>query len=274
MQQVMTGPDRSDHERMNTDVSDRPHERDPQGFPWTGLLRAGWRAALATVADEAPDTLYPIHCLGCGADGKAICQECRDAMPRLRPPYCRVCARPGVTGTCRWCRSKVPEINRIAAAYLYVDASPVHHAITRLKFGNLRAMAPEMAELLAAFLEARPIVADVLVPMPSHPRRLRSRGFNQATLIAAELGKLIDVPVVSDVLLRTRDARSQLLSPNREDRWLNVLDSFACGDGLAGERVMLVDDLVTTGATMSACASALKHAGVANVVGLAVARAP
>tara|TARA_B100000315_G_scaffold193844_1_gene184403 strand:+ start:9094 stop:9489 length:396 start_codon:yes stop_codon:yes gene_type:complete len=131
-----------------------------------------------------------------------------------------------------------------------------------------------MAELLAALLEARPIAADVIVPVPSHPRRLRSRGFNQAVLIATELGKLVDVPVVSDVLLRTRDARSQLLSPNRDDRWLNVLDNFSCGDELSGRRIMLVDDLVTTGATMSACASALKQAGASSVVGLAVARAP
>ncbi|HJO83062.1 MAG TPA: phosphoribosyltransferase family protein [SAR202 cluster bacterium] len=64
------------------------------------------------------------------------------------------------------------------------------------------------------------------------------------------------------------------MSPNREDRWLNVEGSFACGNELAGKRVMLVDDLVTTGATMSACATALKQAGVSTVVGLAVARAP
>ena len=270
----MTSPDRSGHERRRTDLSDRPREQDQQGSPTTGLLRAGWRAALSKVADEALDTLYPLHCLGCGAQGKTICQVCRDAMPRLRPPYCQVCARPGASGTCRWCRSKVPEIDRIAAAYLYVDTSPIHGAITRLKFGNLRAVAPEMAELLAALLEARPIAADVIVPVPSHPRRLRSRGFNQAVLIATELGKLVDVPVVSYVFLRTRDARSQLLSPNRDDRWLNVLDNFSCGDELSGRRIMLVDDLVTTGATMSACASALKQAGASSVVGLAVARAP
>jgi|TARA_B100001971_G_scaffold214877_1_gene255114 ComF family protein len=242
--------------------------------PESGPTPSRWRSALSRAVAETLDTLYPLTCLGGQSSGNAICAECRATMPRLRPPYCDVCARPGATGTCRWCRSKVPAIDRIAAAYLDIDTSPIHDAITLLKFGNLRAVAPEMAELLTSFLNARSIAADVIVPVPSHPRRLRARGFNQAALIGVELGNRIDLSVAQDVLIRTRDARSQLLSPNREDRWLNVEGSFACGNELAGKRVMLVDDLVTTGATMSACATALKQAGVSTVVGLAVARAP
>ena len=232
------------------------------------------KSMLTRVRTEALNALYPVHCLGCGAEGNALCQACRATLPRLALPYCNVCAQPGVDGTCDWCRRHSPAVDGITAPYLYVDASPIHRAITRLKFAGWRAVAPELGGLLAAFFDTRSVSVDMVVPVPGHPRRLRSRGFNQAALIADELGKRANLPVANDLLVRTKNAPSQLSMGSTQSRWLNVEGNFACTESVDGLRLLVVDDLVTTGATMSACASALKEAGASQVEGMAVARAP
>jgi ComF family protein len=112
------------------------------------------------------------------------------------------------------------------------------------------------------------------VPVPTHPRRLRSRGFNQAELLASELSQIIDFPMDSRLLIRAINSPSQLRAPSRDERWENVQGDFQSVVSAEGLRILLVDDLVTTGATMSACAAALKDAGASSVVGLAVARTP
>ena len=232
------------------------------------------KSMLTRFRAEALNVLYPIHCLGCGAAGSALCRECRATLPRLAHPYCAVCAQPGVSGTCGACRRHAPAVDSIIAPFLYVSASPIHLAITRLKFQGWRAVAPELGGLLAAFLDTQSLSVDLVVAVPSHPRRLRSRGFNQAALIARELAKRTGLRVADDLLVRTKNASSQLSMASHESRWLNVERNFACTGTIEGLRLLVVDDLVTTGATMSACASALKDAGAAEVVGIAVARAP
>ena len=223
---------------------------------------------------EALDTLYPLHCLGCGSLGSNLCDACSFALPRLSKPLCDRCARPDVGGTCGWCRRNRPKFDRIIAPYLYIVSSPIHKAITGLKFGNMRAIAPELGTLLAQHLARRPVNIDLIVPVPSHPRRLRSRGFNQAELLASELSQIIGIPMEPRLLIRAVNTPSQLRATSREERWNNVQGDFQSVFPARGLRVLLVDDLVTTGATMSACAAALKDAGASSVVGLAVARTP
>ena len=222
---------------------------------------------------EALNALYPMNCLGCGVEGNALCHGCRATLPRLAPPYCSVCAQPGVDGTCDWCRRHAPAVDGIIAPFLYVGASPIHRAITRLKFAGWRGVAPELGGLLATFLDTQSVSVDMVVPVPGHPRRLRSRGFNQAALIADELGKLTGLRVANDLLVRTKNAPSQLSMGSHQSRWLNVEGNFSCIETVEDLRILVVDDLVTTGATMSACASALKEAGASEVMGIAVARA-
>ena len=229
---------------------------------------------VSRIWSEALDTLYPLHCLGCGSLGSNLCDACSFALPRLSKPHCDRCARPDVGGTCAWCRRKNPRFDRIIAPYLYVDYSPIHNAITGLKFGNLRAIAPELAMLLAQHLARQLVMFDVIAPVPSHPRRLRSRGFNQAELLASELSQNIDIPMESHLLIRPVNSPSQLRANSRDERWHNVQGDFQSVFPADGLRILLVDDLVTTAATMSACAAALKDAGASSVVGLAVARTP
>jgi len=149
----------------------------------------------------------------------------------------------------------------------------IRHAIHQLKYNNFKAMASPLARLLAEYLEARPLPVEVIVPVPLNARRLRERGYNQSCLIARELGRLIDLPVVEDSLLRLKDTPAQVKAPDAEIRRKNVLGVFACCNGeLEGRKVLLIDDVCTTGATLDSCAIALNKVGVGSVWGLTLSR--
>ena len=238
-----------------------------------GGIEGGIAQAAKGALSAVLDVLYPIRCLGCFRVGRFICHECVARMPTLDDPMCRICASPGVNGTCSWCRDKKPAIDRIDAPYLYVQASPIHSAITLLKYQGVRTIAPELAELLAAHYRRKRTTYHIIAPVVSHPSRVRKRGYSQAALIALQLGPLLDTPVGEDILRRVRDAPSQLQTASRDDRWTNVQGGFVSDSDLSGMNVLLVDDLVTTGSTASACASALKKAGAQKVIALSVARA-
>jgi ComF family protein len=149
----------------------------------------------------------------------------------------------------------------------------MRQAIHQLKYNNFKALALPLAQLLAEYWQSRSWEVEVIVPVPLHGRRLRERGYNQSALLAQELGRLIDLPVVEDSLLRLRDTIAQVKAPDAEIRRKNVLGVFACRDGkLEGEKVLLIDDVCTTGATLDSCAIALNRAGVGSVWGLTLAR--
>jgi ComF family protein len=149
----------------------------------------------------------------------------------------------------------------------------IRQSVHDLKYHNLRAISGCLAELMASYLREAPILADVLVPVPIHLRRLRERGYNQSVLLARELGKLIDLPVVADCLLRIKDSLPQARTTNVEERQRNVSGAFACKDErLSGCQVLLIDDLSTSCTTLEACATALKSAGAFSVYGLTLAR--
>ena len=233
------------------------------------------RDLIARLTKPALDALFPIPCLGCGREGRSICESCAVGLPRLMPPrFCLTCAQPGVMGRCGWCRATPVAVDGIRAPFVYARDGVIQKAIYDFKFHGVRVMASELAGHLADCMVSYDMAADVIVPVPSHRRRLRSRGFNQAALLAGELGKLTGIPVEERLLVRTKDAPSQLRMIGRPERWSNVADSFECRGDAGGVSVLLVDDIVTTGATMSACAEALKDAGASEVWGLAVARAP
>ncbi len=141
-----------------------------------------------------------------------------------------------------------------------------------LKYANFRAVAPDMARLLADFLGAHEVPGEVIAPVPLHPRRERRRGYNQSELLARTVGRRAGLPVRPGIVRRVRNTLPQVSIENYEERRSNIEGSFACPTGLSGESVLLIDDVVTTGSTMSACAAALKEAGAGSVWGLAFAR--
>ena len=225
---------------------------------------------LSKLTSSALDLLFPLHCFGCQREGSLLCPQCAERLPKLEPPWCPLCAQPNAGQRCRWCRSHPPAVQGIRAPFLF--QGPIREAVHALKFQGVRAAAPELGALLADYLSGHPLPADVIIPVPLHPRRLRSRGYNQSALLARQLGKLTGIAVEEKLLARTRDTPPQARATSREQRLTNVRDSFRCTADVAGRAVLLVDDVATTGSTLSACAAALKRGRVASVWGLTLAR--
>jgi len=130
-----------------------------------------------------------------------------------------------------------------------------------------------LAELLADYLRSNQLDGEALTYVPLHPRRLRERGYNQSRLLARELSKRIDLPVIEDCLIRVKQAHPQVRAHDVAERQRNVADAFVCRDEkVNGKQIMLIDDVCTSGATLESCAAALKSKGVVFVWGLTLAR--
>jgi ComF family protein len=228
------------------------------------LVRRLWQALAAG--------LFPARCLGCGRRGAALCPACWDGLPRLRPPLCPRCSRPARGGVrCASCRIAFAGLVAVRAPCAY--AGTIGLAVRRLKYGQERHLVAWLARLLQECLASRPQAVDALVPVPLDAARLRARGYNQAALLATTLGDALDWPVVTTALQRTRTTRPQVGLSARE-RQANVRGAFECPEPalVQGRRLLLVDDVMTTGATLEACAAALVAAGAERVYGLVVAR--
>jgi ComF family protein len=188
------------------------------------------------------------------------------------PPLCPKCGKPQSSGVlCPSCVSWRAEIDGIRSPFRFDGV--IRQAIHHLKYKNLRALATPLAELLNDYLVTNPIPGEAVVPVPLHRKRLRERGYNQSSLLAHELGKLINLPVVDDCLIRDRHSLPQARASTVDERRSNVAQAFTCRDHrLKKKQVLLIDDVSTSGATLDACASALKASGATSVWGLVLAR--
>ncbi len=216
------------------------------------------------------DLLFPLRCLGCRREGSLICPSCCQSLPRIKQPFCQGCGTPLTEGNlCPTCISHPLAIAGIRSVFLF--GGTVRLAIHQFKYRYLKAMAAPLAQLLADYWRSYPLPGEVLVPVPLHRKRLRERGYNQAALLARAMSKLTGLPVVEGSLLRIRDTVTQARTASAAERRSNVRDAFACPQELHGEKMLLIDDVCTTGATLDACAMALKAAGAGSVWGLTVA---
>jgi ComF family protein len=145
--------------------------------------------------------------------------------------------------------------------------------VHQLKYQSLHALAEPMTDLLAAYLLDSPLPVDLVAPVPLHPRRRRRRGFNQSELLARGIAARIGIELDHHSLRRRRHTRPQLQADDRARREENVRGAFICGDAVRCRRVLLVDDVLTTGATLRECAVTLKDAGAATVHALTFCRA-
>ena len=224
---------------------------------------------LKRAGNAALDFFLPLYCVGCRKEGRGVCRQCLAGMSELQA-YCEVCAQPGEARRCRRCSNSSLPLDGIRAVYPFEGV--IRSAAHAFKYRNYRALAPELAMLLASRLKSAQIPATLLVPVPMHPRRERSRGYNQAALLAHELGKLTGIPVGQDVLKRVVDSPPQVQRTSRAERMRIAEGTFSATKPVEGESVLLIDDVVTTGSTMAACANALRDASADSVWGLALAR--
>lgn len=218
--------------------------------------------------------LLPAHCRFCGEAGAApVCAACQADLP-WNQPACPGCALPAPLPDlpCPACQHKPRAFDAAFAAFRY--ATPGSQALQGLKYGARFHEARWLAESLATALRQRQAaLPQRLIPVPLHPGRLRRRGYNQAQELARQLGKRLDIPVAPMLARRLRATPDQigLSAPQRR---LNLRGAFAVGKEVAGLHVALLDDVMTTGATLEELARACKAAGAARVEAWALARQP
>lgn len=209
-------------------------------------------------------------CLLCHANSgeRILCENCDQKLPRLVGPICGQCATPLPAGhRCGSCLASPPYFDRLVVPFPYVF--PIDALIQALKYGGRLTVSRMLADALAGKIDER---VDLLIPMPISGARLRERGFNQAHEIARLVSRVTGTELAVDVCRRVGHGPPQAMLP-WQLRARNVRGAFVCDAGLDGMRIAVLDDVVTTGATLNEIARVLKRAGAAHVSGWCVARA-
>jgi ComF family protein len=227
---------------------------------------------LVKLKGAALDLFFPQRCLGCGEEGELLCRTCIKHLPRILPPICPQCGRPQSSDIlCPDCVNHHRSIDGIRSPLRFHGL--VREAVHQFKYKNLRSLARPLAAFLVEYLANHPIPFYVVTPVPLHPRRMRERGYNQSLLLSLELSRQLRVPIIEDSLVRVKYWSPQAKTGCLEERLSNVKGAFSLRDSrLRHEKVLLVDDVSTSGATLESCADVLKSGGATSVWGLTLAR--
>jgi len=223
---------------------------------------------LKSFGQDLLDFIFPNHCYICSlhleSSRRFVCQNCLESMPVLAEPICPVCKkfrsslRPEHT-----CRTNLQSVYSV---WTYSELAGI--LIHKFKYEGKTALGVMLAKKLAAELKKNDFLSamDVIIPVPLYPARKRERGFNQAEIIAKELAETYGLALWTETLRRAKNTRDQTLL-SAQQRQENVRNAFRTSDGteLLGQNVLLVDDVVTTGATLNECARTLGEAGVKQV---------
>lgn len=242
----------------------------------------------STLLREALDALaslvFPAPCRICDATLATasripVCEACLAALRPISGPMCMCCGRPFVSAAafstaqplCHLCRRNVYDFDRARSFTAYDDHAT--KAVVLLKYHAVTPLAGWFAERLADLVRREKLEADVVVPVPLHPQRRRERGHNQAELVARPLAKRLGLPLSPALLVRTKP-RPEKHRLTRKERWTSVRGAYEAQAraSIDKQRVLLVDDVFTTGATLDACSRALRKAGAAGITGVTVAR--
>jgi len=210
-------------------------------------------------------------CVLCGSmshDG-LWCAACDKAMPYLDTPHCPVCALPTLSGeVCGQCLKQLPLFNSTSAVFSY--SFPLDKLILAMKYGEQLVLAHALARKLAQRIDKNSL-PDCVLPMPLHPTKLRERGFNQSLLLAATVARELDIQLLPDSCQRVRDTPPQSALPWKE-RGRNVRNAFRCDQDLTGKHIALVDDVLTTGASLNALSAAAQQRGATQISAWVIAR--
>jgi ComF family protein len=223
-------------------------------------IRAGFRQALPAQP-----------CVLCGSMSHEghWCAACNAALPYLDAPRCPVCALPTPIGeVCGHCLTHPPLFSSTIAVFGY--SFPLDKLIQGMKYGGQLSLAHAFAKKLAQRIVTSDL-PDYVIAMPLHPAKLRERGFNQSMLIAATVARELKLKLLAGACRRVRDTPPQSALPWKE-RKKNVQNAFCCDTDLAGKRVALVDDVLTSGASLNALAGAVQKRGTGEVAAWVIAR--
>ena len=255
----------------------------------TASQRRGVRAWLGAASDALASVFFPAGCRVCDkllatASRVPICEECLASFVRVPAVACEICGRPGLQVgenasheqhlLCEACKDKTYAFDRARSFAMYEGA--LVRAILLLKFEQIEPLGAWFAERLAELVRGAGelLAADVVVPVPLHRQREKERGYNQAALISKPLAKRLRLPHKAVLLVRTKPRPDKRIL-SLEERWESLRGAFATRTGSQVDKksVLLVDDVLTTGATLDACSRVLREAGAKSVLGLTVARA-
>lgn len=236
---------------------------------------------LNKISDFALDILFPISCLGCGKPGEWLCEECLEKIPLKLNQVCPLCEK-SITPNgfvCFNCRRKY-SIDGLLASSSYQNKL-LAHLIHLYKYRFIEKLSEPLGELmLRAILSSETPLPDLIISVPLHKRRLRSRGFNQSEKLAHYVAEKISpgffIPVANNILVRNRYTSPQMKIKSYSQRRKNIRGAFTIDRKntkiIRGKRILLIDDIATTGATIFECAETLKRKGAREVYALILAR--
>ena len=233
---------------------------------------------LRDMYETAITFLYPAECRVCeeflGATSiPYICNDCWKDIQFLEPPWCDICGTPGIDGLCDECATTPPRYGKLRSIAFY--QTTLQQAIHFFKFEKKKVLARYLTQLLNAHIPLDCPIAeyDLILPVPIHKKRLRERGFNQATLLANGIAKAEGVPILTNTLVRKRHTVAQS-SLDREARQQNLTGAFEIQnpETIRGKRLLIFDDVFTTGATIREAVSELWTADPAEIDVLTLAR--
>ena len=237
---------------------------------------------LKRMRDALLDLIFPPICVNCrtlipeSSRHLQLCPACQRALVFNRPPFCRRCSRPLTDPRhplCAPCRHQTLHFDRAWGACLYNPA--LRRLLHLFKYGHRPALRHVFLQQIQTFIRVYKLSfsdCDYVVPVPLHPKRLRRRGYNQAGLLARGLAQALALPLCADNLIRARHTVNQARL-RRKERWTNIKGAFKIKypNRYIHKNILLIDDLLTTGATTSEAARALKAAGAGQVIVLTLA---
>lgn len=229
-----------------------------------GFYRFFWKAI---------DVIYPPSCACCGREGVRFCDECRSQMVPMGTNICQICGDPLVIpGICDRCRKELPPFTALRSFAEY--KGPLREALHSLKFKNNLALSDTFSEMLIPLIRDLNWNFDLVLPVPMSKAKKRSRGYNQAAQIAYPISLAFQVPFSDDIISRKFETKSQI-GLGREERFKNIHNAFQGNSAkLLNKKVLLVDDITTTGATITSCARALQESGCERIYCITVAKTP
>ena len=216
--------------------------------------------------------LFPPICGGCGKAGYRWCPGCQERVPRVLEPLCEKCGIPiRKNGLCEKCQSN-PPVYRLMRSWAVFD-SPIQNALHTMKYRRNIGLGDSIALQMVGFVNSLQWKLDMIIPIPLGQKRLKERGYNQVALVTRPLAYELGLNYAPQALWKTRDTRSQV-GLNISQRRENVSQAYQA-DPLVVKRksILLMDDVATTGSTISACAETLLSAGAQDVYALTIARA-